>query len=414
LNPDTNPTLRYPVAVRESSVSCGWLDVTRTGVSYSVIESGRRGKVSLQRFAPVEGEYLVAPAGQAPRWAENESGAGGEEFAVSFSATTSIRIMKDLLQVTFANRAPLLSYLPQEDWGTVVGRPRVFEELAQTAPALAGTMAIQRAMQSFDSVLAEVKPPAPPPLSVSLHAEPPAVEKGRPVTLVWTSSNATSLDLEPGVGPVAAAGGMSLEPLDSTNYTLTATGPAGVKAASIYVTVTAPAFPPTLVLMEPSAVDGQTVEISTSPLTLRGVVMDATGIPVVTVNGRSVTMRPTSAQAAQFQSDPVNLQLGENRFQVIAINRARGQSRVDFIAHFTASPHPTPLAVPGRSRGLSKAEIISLLKGDVPSARVADLVSERGLRFAPTPEDLREFRQAGGHDDLIDAIHQVTAPARNY
>ena len=36
----------------------------------------------------------------------------------------------------------------------------------------AGTMAVQRAMQNFDSVLAEVKPPAPPSLDVTLHAEP--------------------------------------------------------------------------------------------------------------------------------------------------------------------------------------------------------------------------------------------------
>ena len=119
---------------------------------------------------------------------------------------------------------------------------------------MAGTMAVQRAMQNFDSVLAEVKPPAPPSLDVSLHAEPSSVEKGRPVALVWTSSNATSLDLEPGVGRVAAAGGISLQPQDSTNYTLTATGPAGTKAASVYVTVTqpAPAVLPTIVLMEPS------------------------------------------------------------------------------------------------------------------------------------------------------------------
>ena len=46
LNADSNPTLRYPVSVWESSVSCGWLDVTRTGVSYAVVESGRKGKAS--------------------------------------------------------------------------------------------------------------------------------------------------------------------------------------------------------------------------------------------------------------------------------------------------------------------------------------------------------------------------------
>ena len=403
LNADSNPTLRYPVAVRESSVSCGWLDVTRNGVSYVVVESGKRGKASLKKFAPEEGEYLVAPA----------DAGGSEEFNVSLNANTHIRITKNLLQITFAKRAPLLIYLSQDLWGNVVGKPRAFEELAQTAPMPAGTLDIQRAMQNFDSVLAEVKPPAPPPLDVDLHAEPSVVEKGRPVALVWTSRNATSLDLEPGVGRVAAAGGMSVLPQDSTNYTLTASGPAGTKSISIFVTVTAPASLPTIVLTEPSAAEGQTVEIASSPLTIRGVVMDASGIPIVTVNGKSVTLRPTSSSAAQFRSDPVDLQPGENRFEVSAINNSHGQTKVTFVAHFTASPPITPPASLINSRGLGKAEIISLLKGDVPSARVAELVKERGINFGPTPDDLKAFREAGGDDDLIDAINQKSSPARN-
>jgi hypothetical protein len=275
-------------------------------------------------------------------------------------------------------------------------------------------MAIQRAVQNFDSVLAEVKPPAPPPLDVTLHAEPATVEKGRTVALVWTSTNATSLDLEPGVGRVAAAGGISLVPQDSTNYTLTATGPAGTKTASVFVTVRqpAPTLPPTIVLIEPSAADGQTVEVASSALIIRGVVMDASGIPVVTINGSPVTMRPTSAQAAQFTSDPLTLQPGENRFEVSAINSARGQAKVTFVARLSGSSPKAALAEPGNPKGLSKAEILGLLQGDVPSARVAELVKNRGIKFAPTPDDLKEIRSAGGSDDLIDAINQASASAK--
>jgi hypothetical protein len=316
------------------------------------------------------------------------------------------------LQIIFAKRAPLLIYLPQDQWGAVE-KPRQFEGASQLN--LAGTMAVQRGMQNFDSVLAEVKPPAPAPLDVNLHAEPPSVEKGRSVTLVWSSSNATSLDLEPGVGRVASAGGMSLVPQESTNYTLTAAGPAGTKAASIFVTVTppAPAVLPTIVLTEPSAGEGQTVEVANSPLIIRGVVMDASGMPVVTVNGKSVTMRPTSAQAAQFTSDPLALQPGENRFEVSAVNRAHGQAKVAFVARFTPSLPKAPPAVPNNSKGLGKAEILSLLQGDVPSARVAELVKARGIKFVASQDDLKEIRGAGGGDDLIDAINQGPAPARN-
>ena len=405
LNGDSNPTLRYPVSVWESSISCGWLDVTRNGVSYTVVESGRRGKAAsprMKKFAFAEPQYLLAP----------EDAGGGEEFQLSSNEIQNARLIKNLLQIPFARRVPYLIYLPQDQWGTAE-KPRQFEGAAQMN--LAGTLAIQRAMQNFESVLAEVKPPAPPSLDVTLHAEPSTVEKGRPVTLVWTSSNATSLDLEPGVGRVGAAGGTSLQPQDSTNYTLTATGPAGTRVASVYVTVTAPAAPvvPTLVLIEPSATgEGQTVEVTSSPLVIRGVVMDTSGIPVVTVNGLSVTIRPTSAQAAQFRSDPINLQPGENRFEVVAVNNTHGQSKVAFIAHFAPSqPKPQP-AEPGNSKGLGKAEIVSLLKGDVPSERVADLVKERGIKFSPTPDDLNEIRSAGAGNDLIDAINRAAAQAR--
>jgi hypothetical protein len=54
-----------------------------------------------------------------------------------------------------------------------------------------------------------------------------------------------------------------------------------------------------------------------------------------------------------------------------------------------------------------------LLKGDVPSERIAALVKERGIKFVPTPDDLKDIRGAGGGDDLIDAINQAPAPTRN-
>lgn len=407
LNADSNPTLRYPVAVLESSVSCGWLDVTRTGVSYTVMVSGRRGRAPAgKKFFAGEAQYLVAPA----------EAAGSEDFSVSSSEIKANGLKGSVLMIAFSNRTPQLIYLPQEQWGTVE-KPRQFSEAGVIN--LAGTMAIQRAMQNFGSVLAEMKPPASALLDVTLRAEPSSVVRGRPVTLVWTSANATSLDLEPGVGRVAAAGGTSLVPQDSTNFTLTATGPAGSRTASAFVTVTEPPPPavPTIVLMEPSAASqGQTVDVASSPLTIRGVVMDASGIPVVTINGRPVTIRPTSAQAAQFRSDPLDLQPGENRFEVRAVNSVHGQAQVVFMARLAPSAPAAPAAQPAgpnNFRGLAKAEIISLLQGDVPSARVADLVQERGLKFVPTPGDLKEIRTAGGGDDLINAISQAPGPAKN-
>jgi hypothetical protein len=406
LNADSNPTLRYPVAVNgEGSVSCGWFDVTRAGVRYSVVVSGRAGRSAPARnkFASGGPDHLVAP----------QEAVADEGFGASLSEIREAQFAKGALMFYASQRRKFLIYFPQSQWG-LAQNPRAFFEIAQQN--VAGTTAIQQAMTSFESALAAVKPPVSLAPEVTLHAEPSSVEKGHPVTLVWTSSNATSLDLEPGGGRVAAAGGTSLVPNDSTNYTLTATGPGGTKVASVFVTVAQPtvASPPTLVLVEPSAAGpGQTVEVATSSLVIRGVVMDASGIPVVTINGMSVSMRPTSAQAAQFASDPVALQPGENRFEVIATNNARGQAKMAFTVRYTSSaPQPQP-ASPSNPKALGKADILSLLQGEVSSAHVAELVKERGIKFVPTPDDLRDIRSAGGGDDLIDALNQAPHPARN-
>src|SRR5713226_6317756 len=89
-------------------------------------------------------------------------------------------------------------------------------------------------------------PPPPPPAAptVTLTAEPSTVEKGKSVTLTWTSDNATVLDLEPGVGKVEAKGSTTVTPDDSTTYTLTAKGPGGEQTATARVTVTIPPPPP--------------------------------------------------------------------------------------------------------------------------------------------------------------------------
>jgi peptidoglycan-associated lipoprotein len=77
-----------------------------------------------------------------------------------------------------------------------------------------------------------------------LTAEPSTVEKGKSVTLSWSSDNATELDLAPGVGTVQATGSTSVTPSDSTTYTLTAKGPGGSVTATARVTVTVPPPPP--------------------------------------------------------------------------------------------------------------------------------------------------------------------------
>src|SRR6202521_4122577 len=101
-------------------------------------------------------------------------------------------------------------------------------------------------------------PPPPPPVerparpTVTLQASPTLVQKGESATLTWSSTNATSLSLSPGVGNVTAEGNTRVTLSDSTSYTITATGPGGSADATARVSV-APPPPPPPTVREPSS-----------------------------------------------------------------------------------------------------------------------------------------------------------------
>jgi|SRR5690242_2169379 len=100
-------------------------------------------------------------------------------------------------------------------------------------------------------VEAQLAPPASP--SVALSALPASAQAGQPVTLKWSSTNATSITLEPSMGPVAANGSTTVTPSQSTTYTVTATGPGGSAHATAQVTIT-PA-PPQVAAQKPPQKD---------------------------------------------------------------------------------------------------------------------------------------------------------------
>jgi peptidoglycan-associated lipoprotein len=84
--------------------------------------------------------------------------------------------------------------------------------------------------------------PTPPPAqpTVTLNASPTSINSGQTVTLSWSSTNATDLDIQPSVGKVSPEGSTPVTPTESTSYTITATGPGGSATATAQVTVTAP------------------------------------------------------------------------------------------------------------------------------------------------------------------------------
>jgi peptidoglycan-associated lipoprotein len=91
----------------------------------------------------------------------------------------------------------------------------------------------------------EAPPPAPPPASptVTLQANPTSIKKGESSTLTWSSTNATQLSIDQGVGSVAPQGTTTVSPSDTTTYTISATGPGGSANATASVSVEAPPPP---------------------------------------------------------------------------------------------------------------------------------------------------------------------------
>jgi hypothetical protein len=89
--------------------------------------------------------------------------------------------------------------------------------------------------------------------TVTLDADRRSIQTGQSVYLRWNSTNATDVDIEPGVGKVALAGATSVSPRESTTYTLTAIGAGGIKTATTYVAVTAPPPPPPAPVVQPVA-----------------------------------------------------------------------------------------------------------------------------------------------------------------
>ena len=64
----------------------------------------------------------------------------------------------------------------------------------------------------------------PPPPTVSLSVSPSSISAGETVVLAWSSTNAQSAEIAPGIGSVAPSGSLSTSLVDTTTYIITASG----------------------------------------------------------------------------------------------------------------------------------------------------------------------------------------------
>jgi RHS repeat-associated protein len=89
--------------------------------------------------------------------------------------------------------------------------------------------------------------------TVTLGVSPESILLGGSSSLSWSSTNATTVSIEPGLGTVSLSGSASVSPATSTSYTVMATGPGGTATAQVTVTVTYPA-PTASIVAAPTSV----------------------------------------------------------------------------------------------------------------------------------------------------------------
>ena len=75
--------------------------------------------------------------------------------------------------------------------------------------------------------------------TVSFSANPASVKQGQCATLTWSSTNASKVSIDQGVGKVDPSGSKQVCPGSTTQYTITAAGEGGSGTASTTVSVTA-------------------------------------------------------------------------------------------------------------------------------------------------------------------------------
>ncbi|MFH1148137.1 MAG: hypothetical protein V1736_10585 [Pseudomonadota bacterium] len=78
------------------------------------------------------------------------------------------------------------------------------------------------------------------PPSINFSADPGSIMAGESSSLAWSSTNADTCTIEPGIGSVDTSGSITVSPTETTAYTLTAAGLGGVSQGSATVSVVYP------------------------------------------------------------------------------------------------------------------------------------------------------------------------------
>jgi uncharacterized protein YkwD len=97
---------------------------------------------------------------------------------------------------------------------------------------------------TVDQIISPGGTPTPAPVITSFSGSPSTIAPGQSVLLSWSSSGATTLSIDNGVGDVSGRTSATVSPSQSTTYTLTATNGGGAATATLTIVVNTPPPPP--------------------------------------------------------------------------------------------------------------------------------------------------------------------------
>jgi OOP family OmpA-OmpF porin len=123
--------------------------------------------------------------------------------------------------------------------------------MANEAAIKAAALCPKKVAEAPPPAAAKPAPPtAPAAPTASLSASPASIKQGQCATLTWSSSNASSVSIDHGVGKVDTSGSKQVCPDSTTQYALTAVGAAESRSAS------------TTVAVQPKVVDRLTLHVN--------------------------------------------------------------------------------------------------------------------------------------------------------
>src|SRR6267142_5333447 len=127
---------------------------------------------------------------------------------------------------------------------TVSGRTKIAVLLVLVSALLASSCKKQVAAAPPPPPPPQAPTPPPPAPTITLRAQPATIDRGQAATLQWEARNAANVQIEPGLGAVAATGNRAVNPPASVTYTARAIGPGGEATDTARVTVNIPPAPP--------------------------------------------------------------------------------------------------------------------------------------------------------------------------